>query len=324
LGSILDAFDSQQYAHSITLIAWSLALAVNVTDVNSNAEKSVENEPKNLSDDLKKAGILRLLTLILASVGLTVSARSSSSPSRALNVLTQGIISFLILFFAFICELVVDISLISIFHDAVLLNLKRGVSVKVLESSDKQMSTPSRQPGRALLNRLARLIRDPRLIILSTPVSYIIEFSGFFNIMFNLATRVSGLSIQLQPLLSTFSMIVPISASILLGLSQWSGSTALRGSLESSCTSEWLETLKVVRVTLFLIFMLTLFMYAFLFYLMPMSLTPGTGTRVMLIDSFDFGSGLGLLASLALLLILLMLLRDVIYLECSAGTDTGK
>ncbi|MFP3321293.1 MAG: hypothetical protein RXO24_12050, partial [Acidilobus sp.] len=88
--------------------------------------------------------------------------------------------------------------------------------------------------------------------------------------------------------------------------------------------SEWLETLKVVRVTLFLIFMLTLFMYAFLFYLMPTSLTPGTGARVMLIDSFDFGSGLGLLASLALLLILLMLLRDVIYLECSAGTDTGK
>ena len=294
-----------------------------MTDVNSNAEKSVENEPKNLSDDLKKAGILRLLTLILASVGLTVSARSSSSPSRALNALTQGI-SLLLLFFAFIFELVIDISLISIFHDAVLLNLKRGVSVKALGSSDKQMPTPSRQPGRALLNRLARLIRDPLLIILSTPISYAIEFSGFFNIMFNLATRVSGLSIQLQPLLSTFSMIVPISASILLGLSQWSGSTVIRGSLESSCTSEWLETLKVVRVTLFLIFMLTLFMYAFLFYLMPTSLTPGTGARVMLVDSFDFGSGLGLLASLALLLILLMLLRDVIYLECSAGTDTGK
>jgi hypothetical protein len=295
-----------------------------VTDVNSNAEKSVENEPKNLSDDLKKAGILRLLTLILASVGLTVSARSSSSPSRALNVLTQGIISFLILFFAFICELVVDISLISILHDAVLLDLKRGVSVKALGSSDKQMSTPSRQPGKALLNRLARLIRDPLLITLSAPISYIIEFSGFFNIIFNLTIRVSGLSIQLQPLLSTFPMIVTISASMLLGLSQWSWSTAVRGSLEPTCTSEWLKTLKVVRATLFLIFMLTLFMYAFLFYLMPTSLTPGTGARVMLIDSFEFGSGLGLLASLALLLILLMLLRDIIYLECSAGTNTGK
>jgi hypothetical protein len=294
-----------------------------VTDANGNTEKGVQNEQKKLSDNFYEAGIQRLLALILASVGLTVSARFSSSPSRALNALTQCI-SFLLLFFAFIFELVVDISLISNFHDAVLLNLKRGVSVKALESSDKQMLTPSRQPGRALLNRLARLIRDPRLIILSTPVSYIIEFSGFFNIMFNLATRVSGLSIQLQPLLSTFSMIVPISVSILLGLSQWSESTVVRGSLESSCTSEWLGTLKLVRVTVFLIFMLTLFMYASLFYLMPTSLTPGTGARVMLIDSFEFGSGLGLLASLALLLILLMLLRDVIYLECSAGTNTGK
>ncbi len=294
-----------------------------MTDVNGNTEKGVENEQKKLSDNIYKAGILRLHTLILASVGLTVSAWFSSSPSRALNPLTQGI-SFILLFFAFICELVVDISSISILHDAVLLNLKRGVSVKILESSDKQMSTPSRQPGRALLNRLARLISDPNFIILSAPISYIIEFSGFFNIIFNLTVRVSGLSIQLQPLLSTFPMIVTISASILLGLSQWSVSTAVRGLLEPTCTSEWLKTLKLVRVTLFLIFMLTLFMYAFLFYLMPTSLTPGTGARVMLLDSFDFGSGLGLLASLALLLILLMLLRDVIYLECSAGTDTGK
>jgi hypothetical protein len=287
-----------------------------VTDANGNTEKGVQNEQKKLSDNFYKAGIQRLLALILALVGFIVSARSSSFPSRALTARAQGI-SFLLLFFAFIFELVADISLISIFHDAVLLNLKRGVSVKVLESSDKQMSTPSRQPGRALLNRLARLIRDPYLIMLSTPISYTIEFSGFFNLIFVLRTRVSGLSIQLQPLVSIFSMIVPISASILLGLSQWSVSMAVRGSLESSRTSEWLETLKVVRVTLFLIFMLTLFMYAFSFYLMPTSLTPGTGTRVMLIDSFYFGSGLGLLASLALLLILLTLFRDVIHLVCS-------
>ena len=287
-----------------------------MTDVNSNAEKSVENEPKNLSDDLKKAGILRLLTLVLASVGLTVSARSSSFPSRALTARAQGI-SFLLLFFAFIFELVADISLISILHDAALLNLKRGVSVKALGSSDKQTSTPSRQPGRALLNRLARLIRDPLLIILSTPISYAIEFSGFFNIVFNLATRVSGLSIQLQPLLSTFSMIVPISASILLGLSQWSESTAVRGSLESSCTSVWLEMLKEVRVRLFVTFMIILFIYVYSISLMPISLTPSTRAIDILADSLYFGFELGLLASLAFLLMLLTLFRDFIHLVCS-------
>ena len=56
------------------LIAWSLALAVNVTDANGNTEKGVENEQKKLSDHLHKAGTQRLHTLILAFFGLIVSA----------------------------------------------------------------------------------------------------------------------------------------------------------------------------------------------------------------------------------------------------------
>jgi hypothetical protein len=303
-----------------------------VTDVNGNTEKGVENELKKLSDNFYKAGRQRLHALILAIVSLTVSALSSFSPSRTLNALTQST-SLALLIYAFWHGLSADASLISIFHDAVLLNLKRGVSVKALRSSDKQMPTPSRQPGRALLNRLARLIRDPLLIILSTPISYTIEFSGFFNIMFNLATRVSGLSIQLQPLLSTFTMIVPISASILLGLSQWSERMAVRGLLESICTSVWLKMLKEVRPLLFLNFMIVLFLYVFyvfLIYLVPILSTSSTGASYILTavdilaDSFYFGLGLGLLASLAFLLMLLTFFRDFIHLVCSAGTNTGK
>jgi hypothetical protein len=311
------------------LIAWSLALAVNVTDANGNTEKGVENELKKLSDNFYKAGRQRLHALILAIVSLTLLALSSSSPSHALTVLTQ-IMSLVLLIYAFMSGLRADLSLLSIFHDAALLNLKRGISVEalvnswkrgisveVLVSSDEQTSTPSRQPGRALSNRLARLIVNPDLIVGLTPVFYIIEFMGFFNLIFVLTTRDSGFSIQLQPLLSTFSMIVPISASILLGLSQWSESTAVRGSLESSCTSVWLEMLKWIRTFLFGLFMFNLVIYVFSFYLLPKSLTPGTTAIDILKDSFYFGSGLGLLATLAFLLMLLMFFRDFIHLVCS-------
>jgi hypothetical protein len=287
-----------------------------VTVVNGNTKKGVENELKKLSDDFYKAGRKRLHTLILAIVSLTVSALSSFSPSRALNVLTQ-LTSFVLLFYAFLHGLGADLSLISIFHDAALLNLKKGVTVKALGSSGEQTSTPSRQPGSTLSNRLARLTRDPDLILRLILASYMIEFIGLFNIVFSFITRVSGLSIQLQPLLSTFSMIVPISASIILGLSQWSESTAVRGSLESSCTSAWLEMLKGVRAFLFGFFMIILFIYVFSFYLLPMSLTPSTTAIYILAGSFYFGSGLGLLATLAFLLMLLMFFRDFIHLVCS-------
>ena len=287
-----------------------------MTDVNSNTEKGVENELKKLSDDFYKAGRQRLHTLILAIVSLTVSALSSSSPSRALNALTQ-FTSFVLLFYAFLHGLGADLNLISILHDAALLNLKRGVTVKALGSSNEQTSTLSRQPGSTLSNRLARLTRDPELILRLILASYIIEFIGLFNIVFSFITRVSGLSIQLQPLLSAFSMIVPISASMILGLSQWSVSTAVRGSLESSCTPVWLEMLKEVRVLLFVTFMSILFIYVYSIYLIPMSLTPSTRASYILMDSFYFGLGLGLLASLAFLLMLLTLFRDFIHLVCS-------
>jgi hypothetical protein len=140
-----------------------------VTDVNGNTEKGVENEQKKLSDDLYKAGRQRLRTLILAIVSLTVPALFSFSPSVQLMLL-------FLLFLVFMFGLVVDINLISIFHDAVFLNLKRGVTVKALESSDEQTSTPSRQPSSTFSSRLARLTRNPLGIILA---SYIVEFTGF-------------------------------------------------------------------------------------------------------------------------------------------------
>jgi hypothetical protein len=341
LGSILDAFDSQQYTHfPLTLIAWSLALAVNVTDVNGNTEKDVENKPKNLSDDVYKAVRQRFRALNLAIAGLTVSAVYSFFPSYALNALAQAT-AIVLLTYAFVHGLRADIDLLSIFHDAVLLPLKSSVTVKALESSNEQTSTPSRQPGSTLSNWLARLISSMDSFSTNTIssmysilkiifISYIIEFGGLFNAVFNFTIRVSGLLTQLQPLLNTFSMIVPISASILLGLSQWSERMAVRDLLESSCTSVWLKMFKGVRALLFRNFMIILFIYVFLFYVIPMSLTPSTGASYMLtasymlVDSLYFGFGLGLLASLAFLLMLLTLFRDVIHLACSAGTNTGK
>jgi membrane protein implicated in regulation of membrane protease activity len=112
-------------------------------------------------------------------------------------------------------------------------------------------------------------------------------------------------------------MIVSISASILLSLSQWSEGTVVRGSLESCCASGWLKTLKGVRASLFGIFTFTLFMYAFSFYLIPVSLTPSTRASYILLVSFYFGLELGLLAFLAFLVILLVLSRDFIRLVCS-------
>jgi hypothetical protein len=342
------SFDSQHYAcFPLMLIAWSLALAVNVTDVNGNTEKGMENELKKLSDYSNKVERQRLHTLILAIVGLTVSVVCSFLPYCALNMLNMiaQAASIVLLTYAFMYELRADTDLLSIFHDMALLSLKEGSAIiKALESSDEQTSTPSRQPGSTLSNGLARLTSSmdsfsAKLIsfmysILETIFSsYIIEFAGLFNAALNLATRVSGLSIELQPLLSTFTMIVPISASILLGLSQWSERMAVRGLVESICTSVWLKMLKEVRPLLFLNFMIVLFLYVFyifLIYLIPILSTSSTGASYILTagdilaDSFYFGSGLGLLASLAFLMMLLTFFRDFIHLVCSAGANTGK
>jgi hypothetical protein len=230
-------------------------------------------------------------------------------------------------------ELHADTLSISIFHEVALLNLRRDIIVKALERSEEcsneQTPTSSRQPCSTLLNRLTRQIMNLGLYPLIfrsyldpipiTWIFYIIEFSGIFNATFNLATRVLGLSIQLQPLLSVFSLIMPISASILLGLSQWGASTVVGGSLESSCTSIWLAMLRGVRERVFMIFMIILLIYvsSFTFYLIPMSLTPSTGANDILSDSLYFGSGLGLLASLALELMLLTSFRDFMHLTCS-------
>jgi len=297
------------------LIAWSLALAVNVTDANGNTEKGVENEQKKLSDYLHKAGTQRLHALILAFFGLIVSAVCSFFPSRALNAFAQ-LMSLFLLSYTFLHGLDADLSLISIFHDTALLNLKRGVTVETLGSSGDQMSTPSRQPDSTLSNWLARLISDLESILGIILFSYIIEFMGFLNIIFNFTTRVSGLSIQLQPFLNTFSTIIPISASILLGLSQWSVSTAVGGSLEFSCTSVWFERLKRVRAFLFGTFMI-IFIYVFSIYVIVIPLTPSTSASYILIDSFFFGLGLGLPAFLMFLLMLLTSFRDFIHLACS-------
>jgi hypothetical protein len=224
--------------------------------------------------------------------------------------------SFFLLSYTFLHGLDADLSLISIFHDTSLLNLKRGVTVETLGSSGDQMSTPSRQPGSTLSNWLARLISDLESILGIILFSYIIEFMGFLNIIFNFTTRVSGLSIQLQPFLNTFSTIIPISASILLGLSQWSVSTAVGGSLEFSCTSVWFERLKRVRAFLFGTFMI-IFIYVFSIYVVVIPPTPSTSASYILIDSFFFGLGLGLLAFLMFLLMLLTSFRDFIHLACS-------
>jgi len=222
---------------------------------------------------------------------------------------------------------------ISIFHEVALLNLRRDIIVKALERykecSDEQTSTSSRQPCSTLLNRLARQIMNLDLYPLifrsyldpipTTWIFYIIGFIGLFNTVFNLTTRVLGLSIQLQSLLSVFSTVVVISASILLGLNQWSVSTAVRGSSEPSCTSAWLEMVRGVRERAFEIFMAILFSYALLFYFIPKSLTPSTGALDVVAGAFYFGLGLGFLASLTLELMLLASFREFMRLVCSQG-----
>jgi hypothetical protein len=334
------------------LIAWSLALAVNVTDANGNAKKGMENELEKLLDDLihdvgkasydfyrasDKVGRQHRYALILACIGLMASIVCSFFFTLCDYTLLQ-VMPLILLIGAFALELDADTNLISIFHDAALLILKRDDIVKALERpeecSDEQTSTPSRQLCSTSLNRLARLIMylDPYTIISYTTafssyldsiriiwLPYIIGFIGLFNTVFNLTTRVLGLSIQLQSLLSVFSTIVVISASILLGLNQWSVSTAVRGSSEPSCTSAWLEMVRGVRERAFEIFMAILFLYAPLFYLIPKSLTPSTGALDIVTGAFYFGLELGFLASLTLELMLLTSFREFMRLVCSRG-----
>ena len=352
------------------LIAWSLALSVNVTHVNDdvwkkppnglkNLHKKIEKQLDDVLDNFHKARRHHLYALILAIASLTVSVLSSFFLSRPLNALAQVVSTFLLIF-AFMLGLHADTLSISIFISifrevaAAILNLWEDINIVTIEALRRSKvcpheltSTSSGQPCSTLINRLARrtmnelamqiidlyvyplistsyLDLTPTIRIFNTIefggiFFYTIEFGGIFNATFNLATRVLGLSIQLQPLLSAFSLIVPISASILLGLSQWGTSTVVGGLLESSCKSIWLEMLKEVRKRVFMNFMIILLIYIFSFYLIPMSLTPSTGAFSILWDSLYFGSGLGLLASLALELMLLTSFRDFMHLTCSLG-----
>ncbi|MFP3320201.1 MAG: hypothetical protein RXO24_06535 [Acidilobus sp.] len=140
----------------------------------------MKNELKRLSDDFNKARRQRLYMLILAIVSLAVSAVFSFSSFRALNGFAQ-LMSLALLSYTFIHGLHADLSLISIFHDVALLNLKRGVTVEALGSSGDQTSTPSHQPSSTLSNWLARLIRDLESILGIVLFSYIIEFMGIFK-----------------------------------------------------------------------------------------------------------------------------------------------
>jgi hypothetical protein len=334
------------------LIAWSLALAVNVTDANGNAKKDMENELEKLLDalihDVGKASYdfyrasdkverRHRYALILACIGLMASIVCSFFFTLCAYALLQ-VMPLILLIGAFALELDADTNLISIFHDAALLILKRDDIVKALERPeecpDEQTSTPSRQPCSTSLNRLARLIMylDPYTIISYTTalssyldsigiiwLPYIIVFIGLLNTVFNLTSRVLGLSIQLQSLLGVLSTIVVISTSILLGLNQWSVSTAVRCSPEPSYTSAWLEMVRGVRKRAFEIFMTILFLYAPLFYLIPHSLTPSTGALYIIIVASYFGLELGFLASLTLELMLLTSFREFMQLICSQG-----
>jgi hypothetical protein len=155
------------------------------------------------------------------------------------------------------------------------------------------------------------------------PIYYIPLFIGLLNIAFYGSTRAIILppqpsSVPLQPFVSTLTVAIPVTVSMILGLSKWYSDSILSNPLCVIQLQDALkENLKGNRGWLLAFSISTLFFFALSPTLISTTLTPKTDVPTIFWASFILGVTLGLLASAIHSLILDITISDVMYLYCS-------
>jgi hypothetical protein len=159
------------------------------------------------------------------------------------------------------------------------------------------------------------------------PLFYIPLFMGILNIAFYGSTRASEIhsiilppqssSLPLQPFVSILTVAIPVTVSIILGLSKWYSDSISNPWCVIQLQDALKENLKSMRERLQAYSISTLFSLVLSLLFMSMTLTPKTDVPIILWISLILGAALGLLASAIHSLILDITISDVMHLYCS-------
>jgi len=275
----------------------------------SNNATNMMDELKKVPEVLREARKLHYITLGLAAAGFVDLALFDFLPSYAFNsAITKAMLIMLALalLLNFLFGSVADAGVLYTIHQA--LSRLSAVVYSMLEGQENSYGQLLALYD-TLPEELKRLMND--VFLASLLVFYAVAFAEFVNIIFTLATRMQGLSLQLQSIVGD-SVFIPAFVSLLLGLSEWREDPIIR----PECAPELLEALGNARTFAFLLFIIGLLIFIFLLSFMPIKLSPETNSLAMLITSFYLGFAFGFLAFYVFMLMLMKVGKDAISLEC--------
>jgi len=275
----------------------------------SNNATNMMDELKKVPEALREARKLHYITLGLAAAGFVDLALFDFLPSYAFNsAITKAMLIMLALalLLNFLFGSVADAGALYTIHQA--LSRLSAVVYSMLEGQENSYGQLLALYD-ALPEELKRLMNN--VFLASLLVFYAVAFAEFVNIIFTLATRMQGLSLQLQSIVGD-SVFIPAFVSLLLGLSEWREDPIIR----PECAPELLEALGNARTFAFLFFIIGLLIFIFLLSFMPVKLSPEADSLAMLITSFYLGFAFGFLAFYVFMLMLMKVGKDAISLEC--------
>jgi len=267
------------------------------------------DELKKVPEALREARKLHYITLGLAAAGFVDLALFDFLPSYAFNsAITKAtlIMLALVLLLNFLFGSVADARALYTIHQA--LSRLSAVVYSMLEGQENSYGQLLALYD-TLPEELKRLMND--VFLASLLAFYAVVFAEFVNIIFTLATRMQGLSLQLQSIVGD-SVFIPAFVSLLLGLSEWREDLIIR----PECAPELLEALGNARTFAFLLFIIGLLIFIFLLSFMPVKLSPETDSLAMLITPFYLGFAFGFLAFYVFTLMLVRVGKDAISLGC--------
>jgi len=275
----------------------------------SNNATNMMDELKKVPEVLREARKLHYITLGLAAAGFVDLALFDFLPSYAFNsAITKAMLIMLALalLLNFLFGSVADAGVLYTIHQA--LSRLSAVVYSMLEGQENSYGQLLALYD-TLPEELKRLMNN--VFLASLLVFYAVAFAEFVNIIFTLATRMQGLSLQLQSIVGD-SVFIPAFVSLLLGLGEWREDPIIR----PECAPELLEALGNARTFAFLLFIIGLLIFIFLLSFMPVKLSPETNSLATLITSFYLGFAFGFLAFYVFMLMLMKVGKDAISLEC--------
>ncbi|MFP3242742.1 hypothetical protein [Caldisphaera sp.] len=279
------------------------------TEAKAGNLKNVKENIERMKNDLIKIKSQHSQALRLASLVFVLTAIADVLLHNRFDDLIQLIV-FIPLLIAFSRRISADMDLISMIYYMV----ENSVILKSLKEADSKEYAGLRSMLDLLYDDIGKtLMKDFRIRL---QIFYSFEFIGLLNFVFILTTQFEHLSIQLQQLVSSFVVVLPISISIIIGIGEWNISSILRESMNLDCVTNWLEILKGIRAILLMVSILSLFLLIILLYYSPILLTPNTRGELIFFTSLAFGFVFSFLAVIIYLLIIMVLYKDLIYLGC--------